>query len=201
MPVLWKLAPSSTVNSMPPMGAPNATATPTAVPIATKSRLSASFRKCDGFLVRKPSVWLPNALSPPPTRPPPWTNGPSFPAINPAPMLNAMPPSFAARVLILSRPLRCTPLRYVFSSGMPDPAARGSTWDTSPPATAARRQEMMTQTSHAPNPAPPGEMDDVVAPYFHPLNFLMSPSTVKARKPMTTPMSTLMAHLHCSSAL
>jgi|TARA_B110000305_G_scaffold23007_1_gene21075 hypothetical protein len=60
---------------------------------------------------------------------------------------------------------------------------------------------MMTKTIHAPNPLPPGEMAFVVAAYFHPLNFLISPSTVKARKPMTTPMRTLMAHFHCSSAL
>ena len=43
---------------------------------------------------------------PPPTMPPPWTNGPSLPAMTPAPMANTMPVSFATNVRIVSRPLR-----------------------------------------------------------------------------------------------
>ena len=93
------------------MGAPNATATPVATPMATKSLFPASLLKYLGEVVLNPSEWLPNALSPPPTNPPPCTNGPSFPAMKPAAMLNAIPPSFATPVLSLRRPFRCTPLR------------------------------------------------------------------------------------------
>ena len=42
--VLQKLAPSSSEKSTPPMGAPNAAATPAAAPHATKSRVSRSER-------------------------------------------------------------------------------------------------------------------------------------------------------------
>lgn len=45
-PGCQKLAPSSNANMTPPMGAPKAAATPAAVPHATKSRFSLSFRNC-----------------------------------------------------------------------------------------------------------------------------------------------------------
>ena len=43
---------------------------------------------------------------PPPTIPPPCTNGPSLPAMMPAPIANTMPVSFAISVRMVSRPLR-----------------------------------------------------------------------------------------------
>mmetsp|Transcript_10385 Transcript_10385/g.37559 ORF Transcript_10385/g.37559 Transcript_10385/m.37559 type:complete len:223 (+) Transcript_10385:1845-2513(+) len=192
-------APSSSVNNIPPMGAPNATATPAEVPIATKSRLSASLRKHAGLCVLNPSVCDPNADNPPPTSPPPCTNGPSFPAMRPLPMLNAIPPNFAMIVRSFRRPFRCTPLRYVFTSGIPLPAASGSTYDTNAPATAAKRHANATKTNHAPNRADLSRSITLVAaPNFMSLNFSMSPSTVNAINPMTRPMSTDMSHFHVS---
>ncbi len=60
--------------------------------------------------------WDPMAPRPPPTMPPPCTNGPSFPAIMPAAIVKMTPVSLAIRVLTCtnrpfdtqSRPMTCT---------------------------------------------------------------------------------------------
>jgi len=178
------------------MGAPNATATPAAVPMAMKSLLSASLRKWFGFAVLNPREWDPKALSPPPTSPPPCTNGPSFPAIKPLPIENAIPPSFATTVRSRNSPFKCTPFRYVFISGMPLPAASGSTCEQNPPATAAREAEMHTNVSHTAMSGKPSSISAVTLPYLNAFSLSMSPSTVKATKPMVTPIITERPHFH-----
>ena len=51
-------------------------------------------------------------------------------------------PFTAPTHLMVSRPLMCTPFKYVFTSGMPLPAASGSTKLTNPPATRAKPADM-----------------------------------------------------------
>jgi len=178
------------------MGAPNATATPAAVPMAMKSLLSASLRKWFGFAVLNPSECEPKALSPPPTRPPPCTNGPSFPAIKPLPMRKRDPAELRDDRSSRNSPFKCTPLRYVFISGMPLPAASGSTCEQNPPATAAREAEMHTNVSHTAMSGKPSSISVVTLPYLNAFSLSMSPSTVKATKPMVTPIITERPHFH-----
>ena len=60
-------------------------------------------------------------------------------------MEKTTPASFAASVRTVSRPRMWTPLRYVLTSAIPDPAASGSTKDTSPPATQANAAAIDTK--------------------------------------------------------
>jgi len=103
------------------MGAAKAVATPAAVPMAVKSLWSASFLKYPPTrrLVLKVTLSLKRVVRvlepipprPPPTMPPPWTKGPSFPAINPLDMENIMPTTLATNVFTWSSPLIWTPFK------------------------------------------------------------------------------------------
>ena len=79
---------------------------------------------------------------------------------------------------------------------MPLPAASGSTCEQKPPATAAREAEMVTNVSHTATSGMPASMSVVTLPYLNAFSLSMSPSTVKATKPMATPMSTDRPHFH-----
>mmetsp|Transcript_92478 Transcript_92478/g.288274 ORF Transcript_92478/g.288274 Transcript_92478/m.288274 type:complete len:224 (-) Transcript_92478:384-1055(-) len=99
------VAPSSTAKSTPPMGAPNAAATPAAAPAAVRSRASRFWRYGP---TRGPASA--RAMSAP-TMAPLWIMGPSFPHGSPAATLKTMPAALHRRVRPRSTPGMSTPFR------------------------------------------------------------------------------------------
>ena len=117
---------SSNANSKPPMGAPKAAAMPTAVPAATKSRLSLGFRnRANQGDVALSVVDVP-CERPPPTSAPMWTMGPSAPTGSPPPTASAAETSLAASVRSENAAGTTTPLRAAMTSATPAPAAAGA---------------------------------------------------------------------------
>ena len=117
-------------------------------------------------------------------------------------MLNEIPPSFATTVFNRKSPLRWTPFKYVFNSGIPDPAASGSTYDTSPPATAANAQLTTACSNHATNRAYPSVPTlSPITPYRNKFSLSTNPSITNATIPITAPIITLVAHFHLCSRL
>ena len=101
------LATSSYAKRRPPMGAPNAVATPHAAPAVMKSRLSLSFRnlrkpihpslKAHGVVI--PSVALSPCDRPAPIIAPRWIIGPSGPTGNPLALLQMVLMNFTKKTL------------------------------------------------------------------------------------------------------
>jgi len=117
---------SSKAKSNPPMGAPKAAAMPTAVPAATKSRLSLGLRnRANQGLVARSVVDEP-CDRPPPTSAPMWTMGPSAPTGSPPPTANAAEVSLTTSVSREKAEGTTTPLRHAMTSATPAPAAAGA---------------------------------------------------------------------------
>mmetsp|Transcript_74569 Transcript_74569/g.194461 ORF Transcript_74569/g.194461 Transcript_74569/m.194461 type:complete len:222 (-) Transcript_74569:241-906(-) len=117
-------APSSMAKSTPPSGALNAAATPAAAPAATRSRRSLSN---DFGIIRGSEK---GRATSEPMMAPLWIMGPSLPAGMPAATLPTMPQTLASSVFTLRTRGKCVPLRKHLISGMPLPAASGSTKQT-----------------------------------------------------------------------
>mmetsp|Transcript_16900 Transcript_16900/g.43971 ORF Transcript_16900/g.43971 Transcript_16900/m.43971 type:complete len:260 (+) Transcript_16900:225-1004(+) len=120
-----KDTPSSSAKRIPPIGAPNAAATPAAAPAATKRCLKGSVRNCSTFKSSPNSVLL-NCGSPAPRMAPAWIIGPSFPVGIVADTTSIMPITLTTIVRRRSQPRRLTPFRNDLISGMPDPRASGA---------------------------------------------------------------------------
>jgi hypothetical protein len=98
-----KEAPSSRANKTPPMGAPNAAATPAAAPQATKSRFSGSVRnsrtRVSPVTPKSPRVpWANDA----PMTAPEWIMGPSLPTGSAAATENKTPKALQTNVRTLT---------------------------------------------------------------------------------------------------
>mmetsp|Transcript_3433 Transcript_3433/g.11255 ORF Transcript_3433/g.11255 Transcript_3433/m.11255 type:complete len:250 (+) Transcript_3433:1251-2000(+) len=140
--------PSSREKRTPPTGAPKAAATPAAAPPDTKSRFSWSLRNGANALACLPDT--PTALTvddrpcdrPAATMPPAWMSGPSLPAVRPDDTEKRTPTDLHNSVLNRTTRGTLTPFRYALISGMPEPAASGSTKATRYAAMAARRRLM-----------------------------------------------------------
>mmetsp|Transcript_6168 Transcript_6168/g.24983 ORF Transcript_6168/g.24983 Transcript_6168/m.24983 type:complete len:382 (+) Transcript_6168:1464-2609(+) len=124
-------ATSSYANSKPPMGAPNAVATPHAAPAVTKSRLSLSFlnrRNETTPSVIQRGVVNPSAPVSPCDRPaamvaPRWIMGPSGPTGRPLATAHIVLTNFTTNVRRSNTFGTSIPFRYAMTSGTPLPLA------------------------------------------------------------------------------
>ena len=132
---------SSSENSTPPIGAPKAAATPAAQPAETKSRLTRSVFRLFG-----PKLWLRFAA----TQEPECTSGPSLPTQSPPATLKLTPNAFTTKAFIVRKPpAMLVPFKYDFASGIPLPAAAGSTYATRHDATATNAHAKLVDANQA----------------------------------------------------
>mmetsp|Transcript_46660 Transcript_46660/g.146663 ORF Transcript_46660/g.146663 Transcript_46660/m.146663 type:complete len:423 (-) Transcript_46660:51-1319(-) len=129
------VAASSIAKSVPPIGAPNAAATPAAAPAETKSRLSWSLRKDLSHIVRTLRLFEDPCETPAAMMAPMWIIGPSLPTTSPLATAHSTPTDFASSASKRSIRGTLTPCRYALTSGMPEPPATGETQTTRPTAT------------------------------------------------------------------
>ena len=92
-------------------------------------------------------------------------------------------------------PFKCTPFRYVFIFRDAAPGGERLDGEQNPPAT-AREAEMHTNVSHTAMSGKPSSISVVTLPYLNAFSLSMSSSTVKATKPMVTPIITERPHFH-----
>mmetsp|Transcript_13402 Transcript_13402/g.32760 ORF Transcript_13402/g.32760 Transcript_13402/m.32760 type:complete len:321 (+) Transcript_13402:5-967(+) len=104
---------SSIEKSTPPIGAPNATATPAAHAHDSSSRFLPSFAR---YLEKNRDTMFAAQHAT-------CTNGPSFPRFIPDPTLNTSPTIFTTSVITPKKPLITNPPRMTLTSLMPLPAA------------------------------------------------------------------------------
>mmetsp|Transcript_6786 Transcript_6786/g.16927 ORF Transcript_6786/g.16927 Transcript_6786/m.16927 type:complete len:236 (-) Transcript_6786:501-1208(-) len=106
-----KEAASSMAKSTPPIGAPNAAATPAAAPADTKSRLSWSLRKRLRQAVRQPQLLDEPCERPAATIEPAWIIGPSLPTTSPLLTEKTTPTALQSSVVVRSSLGTLTPCR------------------------------------------------------------------------------------------
>jgi hypothetical protein len=188
---------SSSENSTPPTGAPNAAASPAATPALRKSLPSKS-------------LW--NASSQPPcavicrvhrlaTPAPTCTSGPSGPTGAPDATASAAPAAFTATALNSSSSGMCTPFRLAITKATPAPVAAGATNTTSAEAAAASAEADAAAAASAAAAEAAGDARRAAARAAREMSVsrartstVMECSMANARRPVTVPMTSVMTH-------
>mmetsp|Transcript_39710 Transcript_39710/g.102842 ORF Transcript_39710/g.102842 Transcript_39710/m.102842 type:complete len:268 (+) Transcript_39710:1474-2277(+) len=119
-----RLVASSSPKNTPASGTPKLAASPAAAPHSTNSRASRSGCAASGFCIcsRRSRALRPMAEA---MMEPMCTLGPSLPMASPELTAHAVPTTLAMKVRLVKNLGTKTPLRYTFTSGMPEPAATG----------------------------------------------------------------------------
>ena len=193
---------SSREKSTPPMGAPNAAASPDATPADRKSRPSRSLKKVssharirpDSGTFRANRCWRVNKDA---THAPTCTSGPSGPTGSPDATEHTVPTTLTTAVRRERSFGTWTPLRDAITSATPAPVAGGATFTTSTEATRASAAAVDARTAHAARMGEDGA--DTIAAWAHrslsAVRTVTKCSIANASAPITNPMRAVTHHL------